>query len=147
MPVRLRHKSYSSFTGYFPSDKNKLAIHYESTIERDLLFYLEFALDVISYEEQPMVIEYSIENDFDKKGNIRIHFYIPDFRSNCKSGPKIYECKPESKVDNEHSQGQIIAGERWSKENVHEFILVTDKSLRTGNALYNQRLCWRYRNL
>jgi hypothetical protein len=31
---------------------------HESTLERDLLFLLEFDLNVATYEEQPVVIEY-----------------------------------------------------------------------------------------
>lgn len=44
--------------GDFPSLKLGRMVRYNSTIERDLLYFLEFWQVVICYKEQPMTIEW-----------------------------------------------------------------------------------------
>lgn len=112
-------------------------VKFESTIERDLLFFLEYDPAVLSYEEQPFRI--SITKDDGKHQS-----YVPDFlviRENTKS---LIECKPADRLEHRSTKRQIAIGERWAAENDYEFIVITDTDLRTGPKLDNLRILWRY---
>lgn len=54
--------SYGKAVGRFSSFKMKDLIHWESSLERDYFFILEFDQQVIEYYEQPLKIEYIFEN-------------------------------------------------------------------------------------
>lgn len=71
MSARRIKKSYISCTGYFASYKNKTQIAFESVLERDFYMLLEFDKDVISYEEQPITINYKYKDGSKRK-------YTPD---------------------------------------------------------------------
>jgi hypothetical protein len=62
MGVRKIKKSYISSTGYFKSFKNNKQIAYESILERDFYMTLEFDDEVLSYEEQPLRINYEYKD-------------------------------------------------------------------------------------
>ncbi len=72
MPVRKIEKSYTSLTGVVVSRKNGGSIRFESSLERDLAYLLEFDYTVMSYELQPITIEYLNDNGEKRK-------YTPDF--------------------------------------------------------------------
>ena len=62
---------YGSVSGHFSFRKEK-SIAFESTLERDLLYLLEFNDSVIDVEEQPFTIEYTNHNG-------KLVTYTPDF--------------------------------------------------------------------
>ncbi len=62
MSVRKIKKSYISSTGHFKSYKNDKQIAYESILERDFYMTLEFDDEVLSYEEQPLRINYEYKD-------------------------------------------------------------------------------------
>lgn len=62
MSVRKIKKSYISSTGHFKSFKNNKQIAYESILERDFYMTLEFDDEVLSYEEQPLRINYEYKD-------------------------------------------------------------------------------------
>lgn len=59
------------FRGYFPSQKLGRMVAWESLLERDAILLLECSSGVVSYREQPTLIEY-----FDGQ---QIRGYYPDF--------------------------------------------------------------------
>ena len=66
--INLKHFSLS---GQITSLKNNSIVKFESSLERDYSILLEFDSNVKNYLEQPLVIEYSINN--------RKRRYTPDF--------------------------------------------------------------------
>src|SRR5262245_32854249 len=58
MPVRKIPKNYRSVTGLVASELNAKQTAFESTLERDFMLLAEFDPDVLSYEEQPVRIDY-----------------------------------------------------------------------------------------
>lgn len=72
MPARKITQNHRSLTGKIFSDKNNVARLYESSLEKDLIYSLEFDSNVRSYEEQPVTIEYV--DEFNKPRR-----YTPDF--------------------------------------------------------------------
>jgi hypothetical protein len=137
MPVRKVSNHGGNVTGSFPSQIRGEKIMYESTIERDLVFFFKFDPTVITYRAQPMVI-----TGTDTEGNT--HTYIPDFQVVRTDRKEIVECKPEELLDHPHTKQQIQLGEAWAEANNHYFVIVTDTILRKDHTLANLKLLWRY---
>ncbi len=137
MPVRKVSNRGGNITGSFPSQIKGEKVKYESTIERDLVFFLKFDPTVLTYCAQPMVI-----TGTDTEGNT--HTYTPDFLVVRTDRKEIIECKPEELLDHPHTQQQIQLGEEWAANNDHDFAIVTDTNLRSGHTLENLKLLWRY---
>src|SRR6266700_1238130 len=137
MPVRKVSNRGGNITGSFPSQIKGEKVKYESTIERDLVFFFKFDPTVLTYYAQPMVI-----TETDTEGNT--HTYTPDFLVVRIDRKEIVECKPEELLDHPHTQQQIQLGEAWAESNNHHFVLVTDMELRKDHTLANLKLLWRY---
>lgn len=110
---------------------------YESTIERDYVFFLKFDAAVLTYRAQPMII-----TGTDTEGNP--HSYVPDFQVVRTDRKEIVECKPEALLDHPHTRQQIQMGEVWAADNNHQFVIVTDTELRKDHTLANLKLLWRF---
>jgi hypothetical protein len=137
MPVRKVSNCGGNIIGAFPSLKNGHTVHYESTIERDFLFFLEFDRMVLRYELQPFVI-----TGTDAEGKPRS--YIPDVLITRNTGKTLVECKPTVRLDDPHTKQQRALGETWCNSNDCDYIVITDTDLRTGPQLANLKLLWRY---
>jgi len=71
MPVRKVSHHGKNIIGRFPSVKLERMVAYESLLELDFLYLLDFERDVITYEEQPVTIDY--------EHNRKQLRYTPDF--------------------------------------------------------------------
>ena len=76
---------------------------WESQIERDFIYLLEFDSEVLSYQEQPLRIQYVRDG--------RVHKYTPDFLVKRANRRQIIEVKPERKAQSEESKAffRIVA--------------------------------------
>jgi len=75
--------------GFFPSIKNGRPVAFESHIERDFLYLLEYDRNVVNYYEQPFTINY--------KQNDRQRRYTPDFLVIRSDKTQVIEIKPYEK--------------------------------------------------
>jgi len=112
-------------------------IQYASSIERDLLFFLEFDQTVLHYHEQPLCMSQTLADGIS-------HRYTPDFLLHYADEQVIVECKPVDRLEHPHTQQQCQMGQQWADENDTRFRLVTDADLRAGHQLANLKLLWRY---
>jgi hypothetical protein len=126
--------------GDFPSLKLRRMVRYGSTIERDLLYFLEYWDAVTWYQEQPMTIARELSDG-------HLQHYTPDYEIHEGSVKSIVECKAEARLESEHSQQQREIGQSWAEENGYHFVTFTETELRTGSKLDNVRLFWRYARL
>lgn len=126
--------------GDFPSLKLSRVVRYHSTIERDLLYFLEFWQSVTWYCEQPMTIERVMAD-----GTLRR--YTPDYEIHEDKIRILAECKPMKRLASSHAQQQRHIGESWAEENGYRFVTFTDAELRAGHMLANLKLLWRYARL
>jgi hypothetical protein len=140
MPVRKVSNRGGNIIGSFPPQIKGEKVKYESTIERDLIYFFKFDPTVITYHAQPMVI-----TSTDTEENT--HRYTPDFLVVRTDRKEIIECKPEALLDNSHTLQQIAIGQEWATNNDHDFAIVTDTNLRSGHTLANLKLLWRYSRL
>jgi hypothetical protein len=126
--------------GEFPSLKLGRMVRYNSTIERDLLYFLEYWRTVTWYQEQPRTIEYVMED-----GQVR--HYTPDYEIH--EGPIriLAECKPLARLESTQAKQQRRIGQAWAEVNGYQFVTFTDSELRTGYQLENLKLLWRYARL
>lgn len=123
--------------GDFPSLKLGRMVRYHSTIERDLLYFLEYREGVVWYQEQPLTIKW-------QQPNGQLRHYTPDYEIHESQAKYIVECKPEAKLQGTHAKQQRQIGEAWCEANGYHFVTYTDTELRTGHTLENLKLLWRY---
>ncbi|GAB4192784.1 MAG: hypothetical protein OHK0022_07150 [Roseiflexaceae bacterium] len=140
MPVRQVRQHGGNIIGQFPSLKTGHVMPYESSIERDFLFFLEYDPTVLRYAMQPMEI-----TGTDAGGKTR--HYTPDVLVERASSKTLVECKPAALLDAPHTHQQIALGEHWATANGYDFVVITDVDLRTGHRLSNLQLLWRYARL
>lgn len=113
-------------TGLVPSMKNERSITYESLLERDYIYLLEFDDDVVSYLEQPLTIYYTDSN--------KSRRYTPDFLVVRKNKKQLVEVKPYEKLqqilsDEKQSQKFYIADKYCANNEIDEFVIITEKDI------------------
>lgn len=119
-----------NIVGYFQSEKMNRPISFNSLIERDFIYLLEFESDVSSYQEQPFKIHY--------KANGQSYHYTPDFYFIHDGREIVAECKPSTKVTKPENVRKFTGAQAWCDERESTFMVVTDRALRQG---------WRLRNI
>jgi hypothetical protein len=122
--------------GRFPSLKMRRMVAFESLIEQDYLYLLDFEPDVLAFSEQPLQIEYVWE---EKK-----HHYTPDFHVILEKGEELIECKPRKLVDRDDNQRKFRAAQEWCCNKGLCFRVVTEEEIRAGNRLNNIKLLTRH---
>lgn len=128
-------------TGYFPSMKNGRPVAFESLLERDYIYFMEFDSDVISYQEQPITIPFKIPG--------KTCHYTPDFLVLRKNKIQLIEIKPKSKLEkllnDELTIKRYEAATLYCKSNNYdEFKIITDEEIRSGYILENIKTLFHY---
>jgi hypothetical protein len=126
--------------GDFPSLKLGRMVRYGSTIERDLLYFLEYKRSVTWYQEQPFTVEQVLADG-------KLHRYTPDYEIHEGNGRLLVECKPEARLESAQAQQQRQIGQAWAENNGYRFVTYTETELRSGQQLNNLKLFWRYARL
>jgi hypothetical protein len=139
MAVREVSHRGGNMIGHFPSLKLRRMVAFESLIEQDCLYVLDYERDVAFYEEQPLTVDYVWEG--------KARHYTPDFHVERVQAHELIECKPHSKVDTEENQRKFAAARAWCQANGWIFRVITDQALRTGPRLANIKLLTRYARL
>lgn len=146
MPVRKIPKNYRHLTGLVKNSKDDRMTGFESPLERDFYYLLDFDATVESYEEQPVRIHY--EQDGRKRS------YTPDALVVFRSGPgghperppELCEIKTREDIrqDWPDCKARYRAARRYAKKRGWRFKIVTEKEIR-GPYLDNVRFLRRYR--
>lgn len=139
MPVRKVSNRGGNIIGRFPSLKMKRMIAFESLLERDFIYLLDYDQHIEWYEEQPLTIEYLHEGQ-------TLH-YTPDFQLIEAGHPVLVECKPEHFVDTEENRRKFSAAREWCVQRACEFRVVTDQQVRAGYRLENIKRLTAYARL
>ncbi len=111
-------------------------VRWESKLERDFLYLLEFDPDVILYREQPMRILYSLDG--------KTRRYTPDLLVERKHKKQIVEVKPKDKVFEGNNVQRFLVISRICRVRGYEFKVVTDEMIRLQPRLNNIKLLWKY---
>lgn len=134
MPVRtVSNRGRRNVIGYFPSLKMRRMVQFESALERDLIYLLDFDRQVAAFEEQPLKIAYQYEG--------KTLTYTPDFQMETTSGRvMLLECKPACFVDREENQRKFDAAQTWCAAQGWGFQVVTEEQLRADYLVQNVKL-------
>lgn len=122
--------------GKFPSLKMHRTIWWESQIERDYIYLLEFDHEVLSYHEQPLRIRYTRDG--------KEHHYTPDFLVEYADVKHLVEVKPAREVTKDSHQSLFRAVAPLCRQAGYRFVVVTDEMIRVPPRLENIKLLWRY---
>jgi len=128
-------KTKGSYPGYVPSQKMRRMIGVESTLERDLAILLEVDPDVDAYTEQPITIEYRLDDKW--------HSYTPDFAVQRIGLIKFVEVKPEWKALRPDNVRKFAAIRAVLAKSGRPFIVLTEKDIRRQPRLRNAELLHR----
>jgi hypothetical protein len=128
------------FVGKFPSLRLNTLIRYESLIERDFLYLLEFDHnDVVSFQTRPYTIFYTV-------GDKRLRF-IPTIGVVRQHKKQLVEVTSAQRAATETNQLRYrIAGQMCEREG-YEFVVVTDEMIRQPRRLNNVKLLIRYQRV
>lgn len=85
------NRSGRNYRSYYPSRKMSRMIHCESILERDAAHMFERSEKVLSYYEQPQVVQYAQDEV--------IKTYYPDFLVKVEHGEIFIEIKPSEKLE------------------------------------------------
>jgi hypothetical protein len=132
MPVRKVSNRGGNLVGRFPSLKMERMVAFESLIERDFIYLLDFEQDVEWFAEQPVTISYQYQGKTRK--------YTPDFHVIRNGQDTLVECKPEKRVHSTENQRKFAAAQLWCSTRGWTFQVVTDTQLRSGYRLQNVKL-------
>jgi len=135
-PVRKVSNHGKNIIGYFPSIKMKRMVSFESLIEHDFIYVLDFEPAVERFCEQPLTIEY--QHDGKKR------HYTPDFHIVHAGQDFLVECKPQPLVNDPVNQIKFQAAQQWCHMHGWVFGVVTDTHLTTSVRVENIKLLTRF---
>lgn len=139
MPVRKVSSGGRNSIGRFPSLKMGRMIAFESLLERDFIYLLDYDARVERFEEQPLTIEYQHDD--------QTRHYTPDFQVVGAGQQVIVECKPERFVETPDNQRKFAVARAWCATRGWEFRVVTDQQIRAGHRLSNIKRLTQYARL
>lgn len=134
MSIRKVSNRGGNTIGRLPSLKVDRMVSFESLLERDFIYWLEFEATVSWFTEQPLSISY--------QHGQRILRYTPDFHVVKQKQNFLVECKPAKFVARVENQRKFEAAQTWCAQQNWCFQVVTDVDLNQGYRLHNiKRLC------
>lgn len=135
-PVREPKNHKFSFCGKHPSIKMNRIILFESGLEKDFIYLLDYDEKVTAFEEQPFRIYYQFEG--------KECFYTPDFMVDINGKKWLYECKPEKFKNKPENVRKFEAARAWCKKHDFTFSVVTHKDIHAGCKLTNVKILTKY---
>lgn len=136
MAQALTAVTMSRWIGKFPSLKLNRMVGYQSLIERDFIYLLDFDAAVTTYAEQPFCLHY-------KEGS-KQRRYTPDFSFSGNGQTYLVECKHHAFMQPEENRLKWAAARQWCEERGAVFAVVTEAAIRVGHRLENVKLLTDY---
>jgi len=138
MPVRNipRYGAGRKNLGKFASVKTGRVAWYESLLEKDFMYLLDYDRDVSYWHEQPLRIR------FNHGG--KVNRYTPDLEVHRAAQKQLIEVKPKDKVDSGEWDVLFRAASSVCEQEGYEFLVVTDEIIRLQPRLENVKLLWKY---
>lgn len=132
MAVRKVSNRGGNIVGHFPSLKLGRMVAFESLIERDFVYLLDYEPTVEWFAEQPLTVQYQ------HAGKQRQ--YTPDFHVIYRGRPFLFECKPAQRVTEPENQLKFAAARQWCQQQGWTFGIVTDAYLARNWRMTNIKL-------
>lgn len=107
-------------------------IQWESLLERDYIYLLEFDPNVKYYEAQSVEIKYLYQG--------KEYTYYPDFKvTTVDDFVEIVEVKPFKFLNKEENLRKFEAGRIYCEQKKWEYLVVTEENIRVGHIQENLR--------
>jgi hypothetical protein len=138
MPVRKipRYGAGQKNLGKFASVKTGRVAWYESLLEKDFMYLLDYDRDASYWHEQPLRIRFTYGG--------KVHRYTPDLEVHRASQKQLIEVKPKHQVDSGKWEVLFRAASSICEEEGYQFLVVTDDIIRLQPRLENVKLLWKY---
>ncbi len=128
MPIRKIPKyGAQKNIGKFSSVKTGRVAWYESLLERDYMYLLDFDPHVTFWHEQPLRIRFTHVD--------KTHRYTPDLEVHRDSKKQIVEVKSQHQVESGEWDFLFRTAASISKEEDYEYIVVTDEAITSSPNL------------
>jgi hypothetical protein len=138
MPVRNipRYGAGRKNLGKFGIVKTGRVSWYESLLEKDFMYLLDYDRDVSNWHEQPLRIRFSHGG--------KVNRYTPDLEVHRAAQKQLIEVKPKDKVDSGEWDVLFRAASSICEQEGYEFLVVTEEVIRMQPRLENIKLLWKY---
>lgn len=137
MPVRkIPRFGAQKNIGKFASVKTGLIAWYESLLERDEMYLLDFDPQVTFWHEQPFKIRYVVEG--------KTHHYTPDLEVHRGTKKQVVEVKSQKQVDSGEFDLLFRLATSICEDEGYEYVVVTDRMIRQQPKLENIKRLWKY---
>ena len=122
--------------GNFSSCKMETSFRYNSLLQKDFMYWLEFDSDVLSYNAPAITVNY--------RSSGREKSYTPDFQVVRRQKKQVIEVKSQKTVETEKYDRlyQMLSG--MYDETGWEFVVLTETKIRTEPLLSNIKLLYGY---
>ncbi len=131
-----KKRGYKQTVGNFSSCKMKTSVWYESTLQRDFMYWLEFDPDVISYKTPAI--------SFDYYSNGKLKHYVPDFQVIRRQKKQIIDVKSKKTLESDRYRQLYQHLSRICDEKGWTFIALTESEVRLEPIFSNIKLLYRY---
>ncbi|MFZ5644656.1 MAG: TnsA endonuclease N-terminal domain-containing protein [Bacillota bacterium] len=111
-------------------------IDWESPLEWDYIYLLEWDREVLRYKEQPLRILCQVGDT--------TYRYTPDFWVKRKDRIDLVEVKSSKYVNTPQAEIQKIIGTEYCRKENLNFIFITEQEIREGHLLRNIKMLFRY---
>ena len=131
-----KHGAGQKNLGKFASVKTGRVAWYESLLERDYMYLLDFDRHVAFWHEQPLKIRFSHGG--------KVHRYTPDLEVHRSAKKQLIEVKPKVQVESGRWDVLFGAASSICEQEGYQFLVVTDEIIRKQPRLENVKLLWKY---
>jgi len=122
--------------GKFASVKTGRIAWFESLLERDHMYLLDFDPQVTYWHEQPFKFRYVL--------NGTTHFYTPDIEVHRDGKKQVIEVKSQQQVDSGDFDSIFRSATSICQDEGYEYVVVTDRVIRQQPKLDNIKKLWKY---
>lgn len=131
-----KNRKYKQTAGNFSSCKMRTSFWYDSLLQKDFMYWLEFDPDVLSYDTSAIPLEYY--------SNGKQKLYVPDFQVIRHQKKQIIEVKSQKVIKGEKYKRLYPLLSEICDEAGWEFVALTESQVWQEPLLSNIKLLYRY---
>ena len=131
-----KNRGYKQTVGNFSSCKMGTSVWYNSLLQKDFMYWLEFDPDVLSFATPAVTVDYY--------SNGKPKSYAPDFQVVRHTKNQIIEVKPKKKVESDEYRHLYQILSDFYEETAWALIVLTESEVQREPLLSNIKLLYRY---
>ena len=131
-----KNRGYKQTVGNFSSCKMKTSVWYDSALQRDFMYWLEFDPDVIAYKTPAI--------SFDYYSNGKLKNYVPDFQVVRRQKKQIVDVNSKKIIESDKYRRLYQQLSGICDEKGWKFVALTESEVQLEPILSNIKLLYRY---